>query len=311
MSDEFEMLGSQPPQIVAEKLREIGDDEAAQEYEELAQKTERGERGFEFFSPRNWLNTQHQIGFIPRFEPGSQRYQKIVSASNLEPNMNLQNQRINVRLDRLRVFDYPRPLINFGANVHTILFTFEARNQISSGSEPVVFNQTYRARTGQDVADIGNPIFIGLNVGSNGVGFTCETINVGNSNDEKLVGAITSQATTTGLNLLETAQPALVPFVSLAKELGMALASRSQNIPVQKIRLGLDFDRGAPGIRLAIGSYIVSQVPTPDEITWNDWSYDTENGTIVKTNPPISGQAKPEILPYNTIVFRVSNWQPS
>ena len=54
---------------------------------------------------------------------------------------------INVRLDRLRVYEYPKPLINFGENIHTILFTFEARNQVAGSSEPVAFNQTYEARS--------------------------------------------------------------------------------------------------------------------------------------------------------------------
>jgi hypothetical protein len=305
MPDEFVMLGDQPLQEIARKLREIGDEEAAQAYEARLARAPALEEGL--FSPRSWLNTQHQYGFIPPFEPGSARFHKIVSASDMLPDISLQGQRINVRLDYLRIYEYPKPLIHFGANKHTILFTFEARNQVAGSSEPVAFNQTCEARSGQDVADLGNPIFIGLTVGANGVGFSCETVNVGNSDDETFVTAITSQATATGISLLTTAQPALTPFIGLAKELGLSLAKRSRNVRVQKFRLGLDFDIGALGARLAIGSYVVVQVPRANEISWSDWSYDAASGTIVRTNLAAGEDAS--VLSYNAVVFRVSKYQ--
>jgi hypothetical protein len=306
MVEEFKMLGEMPPAEIAQKLREIGDDEAAEFYEQQAairlQYIPEG-----IFTPRRWLDTQHQYGFIPSLEVGSERYHKIISATNMLPDHSLEKQRINIRLDWLRVYEYPPPLINLGDNIHTILFTFEAQNQVEGGSEPIAFNQTYHARTGQDVAVSGSPIFIGLTVGANGISFLCETINVGNSSDEKLVTAITSEATKAGLNLLTTAQPALAPFVSLAKKLSISLINRRKNTPVQKFSLGLDFDEGAPGTRLAIGSYIVAQVRRANDIVWSDWSYDTETGTIVRTN--LAEGEEPYLLPFNAIVFRVSKYR--
>ncbi len=306
MAEEFKMLGELPPTEIAQKLREIGDDEAAEHYELQAA---RGAPSIPegIFTPRRWLDTQHQYGFIQPFEPGTARFHKIISATNMVPDTSLEKKRINIRLDWLRAYDYPPPLINLGDNIHTILFTFEARNQVEGGSEPIAFNQTYYARSGQDVAVSGSPIFIGLTVGPNGIGFSCGTVNVGNSSDEKLITAITSQATATGLNLLTTAQPALAPFVSLAKELGVLLGKRWSNTPVQRFSLGLDFDKGALGARLAVGSYVVAQVRRANEIVWSDWSYDTETGTIVRTN--LAEGEDPYVFPYNAIVFRVSKYR--
>ncbi|SRR6266702_1033301 len=306
MPEEFVMLGAQSPTEIVQKLREIGDEDAAAVYEAQASRGLSFEESV-FNPPRRWLDTQHQYGFIPLFEPGTTQSHKIVSASNVLADDTLKNQRINIRLNQLRVYEYPKPLINFGDNIHTILFTFEARNQVEGGSESVAFNQTYQARLGQDVAVMGSPIFIGLTIGSNGVGFSCETVNVGNSDDEKLVSAITSQAMSTGLNLLTQAQPALVPFVGLAKELGLSLAKRSRNVQVQKFWLGLDFDRGALGARLAVGSYVVAQVPRANEINWSDWGYDAETGTIIRTK--LAAGEGAYALPYNAIVFRVSKYQ--
>jgi hypothetical protein len=303
MSEEFTPLARQSPAEIAQKLREIGDEEAALVYERRA---ERREEVLEsrFWPPRPYLNSQHQIGFIPRFEPGAERFHPILAASNAPADLSLKNQRINIRLDYLRIYQYPAPLINLGANSHTILFTFEARNQLPEGSEAVAFNQTYRARSGQETAVTGNPIFIGLSVGANGVVFACKTVNVSNSSDEKLVEAINSEAATLGLNLLTTVQPALAPFVGVARGLCNTLAVRRGNTAVQEITLGLDFETGAVGVRLAVGSYVAVQVERANEIVWSDWRFDADTGTIVRTN--LAEGEEPYALPYNAIVFRVS-----
>lgn len=304
MEEDFKVLGEMPPTVIAQKLRELGDIEAAAFYEQQSS-IEMQYEGL--FTPRKWLDTQHQYGFIRPFEPGTTRFHPLISATNMKPDDSLQNQRINIRLDWLKVHEYPPPLISFGSTVHTILFTFEARNQIEGGSEPIAFNQTYHARAGQQAAVSGSPIFIGLTVGTNGMSFSGETVHVGNSNDEQLISAMTSQTTTTGLHLLTTAQPALAPFVSIAKELGILLGKRWKNTPVQKFWIGLDFDQGAVGARLAVGSYVVAQVRRANEINWSDWSYDAETGTIVRTN--LAEGEEPYLLPYNAIVFRVSKYR--
>ncbi len=310
MTEELIPLGEQPPEVILEKLRELEGPESAERY---ARRLEPGRKGLEgLFGDKPWLNTQHQYGFIPRYRPGQERYHKIVSASNMPDGQALSyatlvDKRINIKLDYLRIHQYPPPLLSLGDNKHTILFNFEARNQVKEGAEAVAFNQTYEARSGQDVAVKGQPIFIGLNVGPQGVLFSCRTVNVSNSNDDSVVKAINSEAVSMGLNLLTTAQPALVPFVGVARGLWTSLAKHSQNTLVQRFTLGLDFEAGTTGAQLGIGSYVVAQVPRADEITWSEWKLDAENGTIVRAD--LAEGEETYSLPYNTVVFRVSPYE--
>jgi hypothetical protein len=205
MSSDFIPLGLQPSEQIRAKLQEIEDSPEAVSVD--LEKLESAQRP--------WLNTQHQYGYIAPFTPGAQRYYPITSASNMPPPTpadSLRGQRINIRLDHLRVYRYPRPWFNLGHNVHTILFTFEARNQVEKGKEEsVAFSQLYKAHAGQDAAVAGQPVFIGLTVGANGVGFVCRTVNVSNSTDEAFLNILNSETVTQGLNLLTTAQPALRP----------------------------------------------------------------------------------------------------
>jgi hypothetical protein len=294
----FVPLGLQSPEVIQAKLEEIGDVDRAVSYslESTARK-------------RPWLDVQHQYGFIPPFTPGEKRHHPIISASNMPADDTLKGQRINVRLGYLRVYQYPKPLLGAAHSVHTILFTFEARNQVEDDKEePVAFNQLYKARSGQDAAVIGQPIFIGLTVGPNGVGFACKTVNVSNSTDEDLVTVFESDAVTAGLNLLTTAQPALMPLTTLARGLCVSLASHNRNVPVQDVRLGLDFDTGQTGARLAVGSYVVAQTSRPDEIAWSEWAYDADTGTIMRHPDHLAEGERPYPLPHNAFVFRVSRY---
>lgn len=307
MSENFIPLGKQSPAEIARKLRELEDEEGALAIEATTQAKSLGQESL-INLPRAWLNTQHQYGFIPRFDPAAGRFHPIVSAADAPTDLDLKGKRINIKLDYLRIYEYPKPFIDLtGDNVHTILFTFEAHNQLPGDSEEVAFNQTYKAHAEQDVAVQGYPIFIGLGVGSNGIVISCKTVNVGNSKDEKLVDAINSEAATSGLNLLTTAQPALAPFVGVAKGLTTSLASRSKNVAVQDVKLGLDFAVGATGSRLAVGSYVVAQVERANDIVWSDWAFDKETGTIVRTNLAEGEEAY--VLPYNAIVFRISLYE--
>jgi hypothetical protein len=293
----FIPLGLQSPEAIQAKLAEI-EAAPAGELEPL----ERAAR-------HSWLNTQHQYGYIAPFTPGAQRYHPVESAGNIPADTSLQGQRVNIRLDYLRVYEYPKPWFS-GANQHTILFTFEARNQVEGNKEePVAFNQLYKARTGQDAAVSGQPVFIGLTVGSNGLGFTCKTVNVSNSTDEELVAIFEADAVTAGLNLLTTAQPALAPLTSLARGICLSLAAHKRNVPVQDVRLGLDFDTGATGGRLAAGSYVVAQTARPDEIVWSEWAYDAGTGTVVRDPKHLAEGERAYALPYNAFVFRVSRYQ--
>ena len=297
MNGEFIPLGLQSPEQIQAKLQEI---EGA---------TEAVRFGLERSRSRPWLDTQHQYGYIAPFAPGAQRYHPIVSASNMRADDELKGQRINVRLDYLRVHRYPGAFVNWRNNVHTILFAFEARNQVQDDKEEAVaFSQLYTARSGQDAAVSGQPVFIGLTVGGNGLGFTCRTVNVSNSSDEKLVSFLNSQSVTAGLSLLTTAQPALGPLTALARGLCSSLVAQNRNEPVQEVRLGLDFETGALGARLAVGSYVVAQTAKPDDIMWSEWAYDAETGTVMRDPKSLAQGEKPYPLPHNAIVFRISRY---
>lgn len=89
-----------------------------------------------------------------------------------------------------------------GKGVHHVLFDFYAQNQLSDKNvEHLHFNATYRAREGERAAILGFPIFIGLNVGSEGVAFKCFTVNVKNEQDEALLDFLNSDVFKAGLKL--------------------------------------------------------------------------------------------------------------
>ncbi len=297
MSNDFIPLGMQSPEQIQAKLQEIQGSAQAVSF------------GLESAASHPWLNTQHQYGYIAPFTPGAQRYHPITSASNMSADDKLKGQRVNIRLDYLRVYQYPTSLFNRRHNVHTILFTFEARNQVQDGrQEPVAFNQLYTARAGQHAAVSGQPVFIGLTAGVNGLSFVCRTVNVSNSTDEEFVDIFNSDTMTAGLNLLTTAQPALGPLSTLARGLCVSLASHNKNVPVQEVKLGLDFETGATGARLAVGSYVVAQTERPGDIVWNEWAFDAEIGTVMRHPQSLAQGEESYPLPHNAFVFRVSHY---
>ncbi len=244
-----------------------------------------------------WNHANHTIGYIAPNQFGGMEPSSIQHASSIQADLTLKNSRIDIHLDLLRIFNYP------GTGTHNIMVTFAAQNQVPNASEAVIFSQTYRVPEGETAPVKGWPIFIGLNVGSRGVAFECSTINVKNEGDESLLKALESPAFKTGLNLLQTAQPALAPFTDMTVGVVKAIAERTQNIPVQKFYLGLDFNNTAPlGLRLREGNYIAVQVPDQTTIQWDGrWIYDPQFGTIVH-------KADGSPLEYNYLVFRVSRY---
>lgn len=244
-----------------------------------------------------WNHANHTIGYIAPTQASGMEPSSIQHASSIQPDLTLKNSRIDIHLDLLRIFNYP------GTGTHNIMVTFAAQNQVPNASEAVTFCQTYRVPEGETAPVKGWPIFIGLNVGSRGVAVQCSTINVKNEGDESLLKALESPAFKTGLNLLQTAQPAIAPFTDMTVGVVKALAERTQNIPVQKFDLGLDFNDTAPlGLRLREGNYIAVQVPEQTTIQWDGrWIYDPQFGTIVH-------KADGSPLEYNYLVFRVSRY---
>jgi hypothetical protein len=192
-----------------------------------------------------------------------------------------------------------------GGGTHRILFDFYAQNQVAGGVEHLHFNATYRAREGEQVAVINYPLFVGLNVGSEGLSFRCFTVNVKNDADEAFLGFLESDVFRAGLRLATAAQPAIAPLSGMAVGLTRALATRARNVPVQDFYMGLDFGNVPTGARLAEGAYLAVQIPEKlvPAWRWDDWVYGPSHGQVVSRADPS------RILPYNYVVFGVSRYK--
>jgi len=299
--DDLPVLGKLPPAQAAAKLREIGENKTADTIE--AAKDTRDFQTFGAlsrflpFQNRQWQHTAHAFGYLTPSLPGSEPL-TIRHAGNIEADPTLRNSRIKISLDRLRVADYP------GSGTHRILFDFYAQNQVSSGIEHLHFNATYRVRENEEAAIIGYPIFVGLNVGIEGVVFRCLTVNVKNEDDEALLGFLESDVFKSGLMLATTAQPAIAPLSSMAVALTKSIARRHKNVPVQEFYIGLDFTKMPFRARLNEGSYIAVQIPEAFERVWDwdEWVYHPKSGQVV------SRDDEAKLIPYNYLVFSVSRY---
>jgi hypothetical protein len=217
-----------------------------------------------------------------------------VAVDEIAVDKSLKDSRINIHLDRLRIFEYP------GSGRHQIMFIFKAQNQIQTVSEPVSFSQVFPARNREAAAVKGYPVFLGLSIGRTGAALQVSTVNVKNDDDENMISFLDSPVFRSGLNLLTTAQPALKPLAELTQGLAKGLLSRNKNVKVQDFFLGLDFSNAAMGAGLAEGNYIAVQVPNEGAITWDEWAYRPKTGIISRSNDDSQD------LPYNYIVFRVT-----
>ena len=195
--------------------------------------------------------------------------------------------------------DYP------GGGTHRVLFDFYAQNQVPGNVEHLHFNATYRVRHGEQAALVGYPIFVGLNVSTEGVAFKCFTVNVKNDNDEAFLGFLESDVFKAGLRLASTMQPAIAPLSGMAVALTKTIATRNRNVPVQDFYMGLDFSTIPTRARLAEGAYIAVQIPETLQTVWdwNEWIYNPTSGQVVN-------QADPkQLIPYNYLVFSVSRYE--
>jgi hypothetical protein len=218
-------------------------------------------------------------------------------AGNISPDETLVGQQIKITLNQLRVADYP------GGSEHQILFEFGARNQADeSKTEDAQFSICLRAREGQSAAVIGVPVFVGLNVGLEGVALHCQTVNVKNSEDERFLEFMESDHFKNGLQLMKTVQPAIVPLAQMAAGITKSLLQRNRNVKVQEFHLGLDFSRVPAGARLAEGAYVVVQIPDTlvEDWDWQEWVYKPDTGNIVRGDDLVTR------IPFNYIVFGVS-----
>jgi hypothetical protein len=222
----------------------------------------------------------------------------IRSIGSVAADSNLKHSRIKITLSRLRVAAYP------GGGMHRVLLHFFAQNQLPHSKEDVHFNATYRVREGEHAGIHGYPIFIGLNVGDEGLSFRCHTINVSNDQDEAILDFLESDVFKAGLKLVNTAQPVIAPFSELALGIAKTIAKRNRNVSVQDFDLGLDFSTISMNGRLAEGSYLAVQIPENQQVRWNwqDWVYDPGMDQVVKRADP------QQLIPNNYLVFSVSRY---
>lgn len=284
------------PELIVSKLQEMGDADFGESPTGQSKGIEEILNLFNSAQNQPWSHSTHKLGYIAPLSGDSTAPQVIKSPGEIGADISLKNSRINIRLDRLHIYKYP------GGGNHNVMVTFAVRNQVADHQESVSFSQVYRIAEGQSAGITGYPIFIGLNVGTQGVAFEFATVNVKNDQDLAILNTLESSPFQSGLKLLTTAQPAIAPFTAITLGVVKALAQRHQNVPVQKLYLGLDFENAAMGMPLAEGNYIAAQVPQEAAIDWQKWVYKPSLGTIVH-------KADGSSLDYNYLVFRVSRYQ--
>jgi hypothetical protein len=297
-----EVLSRMPPEEAAARLKEIGETELALELTKGPARNAARATSFgisDLFSGpvKPWAHATHVFGFLPS-SPTSDQGQTIFSPGQIKADSALQNGRINVTLNRLRIAEYP------GRGSRKILFDFSGQNHIASGVEDAHFSMTFHAEQNSVIGTINYPIFQGLHVGSEGTLLRCFTVNVQNDQDDKILSALDSDVFKKGLKLATVAQPALAPFSEIAIGMTRAVASRHRNVAVQNIQMGLDFGGPLLGARLAQGDYIAVQVPIEVQTAWDwsDYAFNPRTGEIARTDDK-------QPIPYNYIAFGVSAYR--
>ncbi|MBR9765703.1 MAG: hypothetical protein GYB53_19820 [Rhodobacteraceae bacterium] len=223
----------------------------------------------------DWLiypfrNVTNLIGFFDR--PGPLR-----SASDapdpLEP-----GESVRLLLDRLHVHRYP------GLGPHDILFEGTiAWDSLKKEGSKSHFARQLSVRSG--AAAIGGwPLFSELIVPERGITLAFQTINLSSRLDKALSDALGSKEFEQGLKLVGGAMPAVAQVSTLVRGLIEWAAAQSGNCAVQQVDIGLDArNPGAPGARLAEGSYVFLQVPQAVADVWHfdQWKWSSETNTIV------------------------------
>ena len=104
-----------------------------------------------------------------------------------------------------------------GRGIHRVLFDFYAEHHVAGADpESLHFTQTFRIQDGQGAGITGYPVFVGLNVGKQGVSFKGFTVNVQNDGDHAILDFLDGDVFNKGLKLVTTANPAIAPLAGLA-----------------------------------------------------------------------------------------------
>ncbi|MER9964982.1 hypothetical protein NKJ72_29490 [Mesorhizobium sp. M0045] len=283
-------IGSKHPTEIAAYLELIGDTEAAARFYEMGQRSQ-GVR-IPYFTNDHWAYSGAVVGFIPEGTASSGEVQ-IVNATSMQPDNALQDASLKITLDRFYVHNYP------GTGRHEILCEFTGKNQAGSKSEEMRFALKTSATDRSAAPLMSLPIFVGVNVGKDGLSFEGRTINIRSGGMDMLVEALDNSAFKEGLGLLTTAQPALVPFVQLAKGVVSTIEKQGENKQVLQFSLGLDFSSTATSAKLGLGSYVVVQTNDVDW-NWDDFVLNRQSNAIV---PKLNGSGPIEL---NYLIFGVT-----
>lgn len=245
-----------------------------------------------------WKGTEHAYGYIAMDSDGDD-FLEILPATTLQPDQNLKGQQVNIKLGSLYTMNYP------GWGRHNVLMHFKCKHAKENTNETALieFEQKFKSKEGEGAGNIGDFVFLGLRVPSNGMQFEVQTVNVSNDGDEEALKVLESDTIKNGLDLVNASFSTLAPFTKMAQGVLGLLLRRNKNKIVQQFTIGFDFDTNAVDIaKLKIGTYVVAQVKK-NELPWNDWVYQRSTGLVVNKHDNSIR------LPYNHITFNVINHQ--
>jgi hypothetical protein len=296
--EDVPVLGEFPLELAAAKLRELGEDQAADALAEATEKetTPTLHPGWWPFQDRPWQHTAHAIGHLAPSPHGDATI-AVRDATAIDPDPSLKGARLKLTLGKLYAADYP------GRGTHRVLVDVAARDQTAPAGEQLHFAATYQVREGEAAGVAAYPIFLGLPVGAEGLVLGLVTVNVGNEADERFLATLESETFKAGLRLVQAWQPALAPLSELVLGLTKAIAGRARNVAIQKFTVGLDFRTSPGGLRLATGTYIAVQIP--EELVlwdWDEWAYDPRRGRLASSANP----AQP--IPFNYVMVGVDRY---
>ncbi|MEH6461712.1 hypothetical protein [Chitinimonas sp. JJ19] len=285
--DPANSLGALPPDQIAQYLADIGDIEGAKAFTSGAV----AGQSFPFSSPSPFAQTGMVIGFIP---PGNEKLRDVSGLSDVHADPQLIGKRIKITFDKFHVASYP------GIGTHSILCEFSGKNQVAGETEELTFARRFEARDNSGPSIAGTPIFMGINVGQDGISFKGRTVNVKSNLDEVILATLDTPAFKSGLALLNTAQPALKPLTSLAAAAVDMTLKRRNNIQVHCFDMGLDFSQGSTSARLRHGSYVVVQTDDGAAWGWDHYVWNSDGHVLQHRSEPSKK------LGFNYMVFGVA-----
>lgn len=242
----------------------------------------------------HWIGTEHTYGYI-QSSTSNENLLSIDFASTITPDLTLKGKKINIKLGSLYTIKYP------GFGTHNVLMHFKCKHAKENSNETLLieFQQKFKSKEGEGAGNIGDFIFLGVNVPSNGLQFDVQTVNISNDGDDEALKVLESDTIKNGLDLINASFTTLAPFTKMAQGVLGLLLKRNQNKIVQQFTIGFDFDSVAVEVaKLRIGTYVVAQAKK-NELNWDEWVYQRSNGLVVR---------KDDLnvrLPYNHITFNV------